>query len=300
MYASPSAMTQVEPYFSAWNARDADAIVAAFAEGGTYTDPTVTGTPLSGAAIAEHVGGLFTAFPDLSRENLNAQLVNGDASDCTVVVRWLMRGINTGPLREWSPSGRSVALRGADFISFANGKITSVDSYFDRQTMAEQLGFQVIVQPDEEGPWQLGYAYRTTTGSKQAAGAVALTWMDVRSDAEARHVEALGDEVAAELMKVPGFISLVGAGIGSRLFTITAWESADGIRETMRNIPHANAMKHFFTQDFAAAAGTGVWSAHSLNPVWVRCTACAKLTDLAQADGTCTCGQPLPQPPERW
>jgi steroid delta-isomerase-like uncharacterized protein len=296
MCASPGALTHVEPYFSAWNARDADAVVAAFAEGGTYTDPSVTGPPLSSAAIAEHVGALFTAFPDLSLEVLNAQIANGDASDCTVVVRWLMRGTNTGPLRGWSPSRRSVALRGADFISVASGKITSVDSYFDRQTMAEQLGFQVIVQPDEEGPWHLGYAYRTTSGSKKAAGAVALTWIDVRSDQEARQVEALGDEVAAELMKVPGFISLVGAGIGRRLYTITAWEDAEHIRETMRNIPHASAMKHFFTEDFGAGVGTGVWNAHYLNPVWVRCTACAKLTDQAQANGSCTCGQSLPEP----
>jgi len=298
MHTSPSALTQVDPYFSAWNARDADGVVAAFAEGGTYTDPAVTGPPLSGAAIAEHVGALFTAFPDLSLEMLSTQLLNGDASDCTVVVRWLMRGTNTGPLREWSASGRSVALRGADFISVASGKITSVDSYFDRQTMAEQLGFQVIVQPDEEGPWQLGYAYRTTAGSRKAAGAIGLTWIDVRSEEEARHVEALGDDVAAELRKVPGFISLVGAGIGSRLFTVTAWESADGVRETMRNIPHASAMKHFFTQDFAAAVGTGVWNAHHLNPVWVRCTACAKLADQAEAGGICSCGQSLPEPPE--
>jgi len=300
MYASSEPPAQVETYYSAWNARDAEGVVAAFAEGGTYTDPTVTGPPLSGAAIADHVGALFTAFPDLSFEMLTAQLVNGDARDCTVAVRWLMHGTNTGPLRQWSPSGRSIALRGADFISVTSRKITSLDSYFDRQTIAEQLGFQVIVQPDEEGPWQLGYAYRTTAGSKKAAGAVSLTWMDVRSDEEAAHVEALGDGVAAELMKVPGFISLVGAGIGSRLFTITAWESADAIRETMRNSPHASAMKHFFSQDFAAAAGTGVWNAHYLNPVWVRCTACAKLVDQAQAGGTCTCGHSLPEPPQHW
>jgi steroid delta-isomerase-like uncharacterized protein len=298
MYVSASALTQVEPYFSAWNARDAGGVVAAFADGGTYTDPSVIGPPLSGATIAEHVGALFTAFPDLSLEILNAQLADGGASDCTVAVRWLMRGTNTGPLRQWSPSGHSVSLQGADFIGVARGKITSVDSYFDRQTMAEQLGFQVIIQPDEEGPWQLGYAYRTTTGSTKAAGAVGLTWIDVRSAEEAGQVEAFGDEVAAELMKVPGFISLVGAGIGSRLYTITAWESADHIRETMRNIPHASAMRHFFTQDFASAVGTGVWTAHYLNPVWVRCAACAKLTDQAQANGTCSCGQSLPEPPQ--
>jgi len=37
---------QVEPYFRAWNAHDPDGVAAALADGGTYTDPTVTGSPL--------------------------------------------------------------------------------------------------------------------------------------------------------------------------------------------------------------------------------------------------------------
>jgi steroid delta-isomerase-like uncharacterized protein len=300
MTASPKAPTPVERYFNAWNARDAEGVAAAFAPGGTYTDPTVTGPPLSGAALAEHVGALVAGFPDLRFEILSAQRVHGGRSGGTVVVRWLMRGTNTGPLRGWSPSGCSVALRGAAFITVADSKIGSVDSYFDRQTLAEQLGLQVIVQPDTDGPWQFGHAYRATAGNTKAPGAVSLTWIDVRSDEEAGQVEALGDQVAAELMKAPGFISFLGAEIGTRLYTITAWESPDAIRETMRNSPHAVAMKRFFTQDLGAAVGTGVWRVHHLNPLWARCAACAHVTDQAQANGTCPCGQPLPAPPQYW
>ena len=43
MTAPPSSLLLVEPYFDAWNVRDPEAVAAAFAEGGTYTDPTVPG-----------------------------------------------------------------------------------------------------------------------------------------------------------------------------------------------------------------------------------------------------------------
>lgn len=54
-----------QSYFDAWNRRDPDAIVATFAEGGTYTDPNVP-EGLRDRAIGEYAAGLFTAFPDLS------------------------------------------------------------------------------------------------------------------------------------------------------------------------------------------------------------------------------------------
>ncbi len=64
MTAAPSSLMQVEPYFNAWNARHPEAV----AEGGTDTDPTVTGSPLTGTAVAEHARALLTGFPDLSFE----------------------------------------------------------------------------------------------------------------------------------------------------------------------------------------------------------------------------------------
>lgn len=293
-------LTQVQSYFDAWNAHDPAAITAAFDPGGTYSDPTVTGPPLSGAALAERAQALFAGLPDLRFELLSAQPADAGLGGGVVVVRWLMRGTNTGPLRGWPPSGRSVALRGVDVITVVGGQVASVESYFDRQALAEQLGLQVIVQPDTDGRWQFGYAYSITAGRALVPGAIGLTWIDVRSPEEAEQVEALGELVAAELIKAPGFLSLLGAGIGNRLYTITVWESADAAGHTMRTSPHASAMKHFFTHDFGAAVGTGVWAVHHLNPLWVRCTSCARLTDQAQADGTCTCSQPLPDSPHHW
>ena len=43
-------------YFDAWSRRDADALVAMFADGGTYCDPA-TSQPLAGPAIAAVLPG---------------------------------------------------------------------------------------------------------------------------------------------------------------------------------------------------------------------------------------------------
>jgi SnoaL-like domain len=51
--------------FNSWNRHDADAIVAAYAEGGVYINPDMP-EGITGAAISDFVKGLWTIFPDLS------------------------------------------------------------------------------------------------------------------------------------------------------------------------------------------------------------------------------------------
>jgi steroid delta-isomerase-like uncharacterized protein len=296
MTAPPSSLPLVEPYFDAWNARDPQAVAAAFAEGGTYTDPTVTGPPLTGTAITEHARTLLTAFPDLSFEILSGYPADGGQ----VITQWLLHGTNTGIWNGQLPTGRPLAMRGVDVFSLTAGQITSVEGYFDRQAMAEQLGFQMRPLPPVAGPFQFGYAVRTATGSTTIPGAFSLTWIDARSDQEAEEIKLTAAVVAAELAQHPGFLSWVGMEIGSRLYTITAWESQDAVRAVMRNSTHLAAAKRFLTEDFAAAASTGVWSAHHLGAIRVRCPACARLTDSTQSIGHCACGEPLPQAPEYW
>jgi steroid delta-isomerase-like uncharacterized protein len=197
-----SVLTLAEAYFGAWNAHDAVAVTAALADDATYSDPT-TGSPLSRPALAEHVRGLVAAFPDLNFEVSGYQ---GAAAgpDATVVVPWLMRGTNTGSLRGLFPTGRTVTLPGVDVITLASGKIRSVTGYFDRQTMAEQLGLQVIVQPHAAGPFEWGYAVRAGGGSRTVPGAVSITWIDASSAEEADEIRATVRTIVAELTKAPG------------------------------------------------------------------------------------------------
>jgi len=292
------ALTRAVPYFEAWNAHDVRAVTAALADGGTYADPTTEG-PLAGAALAEHARALFGAFPDLNFEVVGAQPADAGA-DGTMVVQWLMRGTNTGPWNGQAPTGRPVAVPGVDVFTVADGEITSAEGYFDRQTLAEQLGFQMRPLPPAAGPFQFGYAVRTSAGRSKVPGAFSLTWLDARTEQEAEEIKLTAAVVAAELTQEPGFLSWVGMEIGSRLYTITAWESQDAVRAVMRNSTHLAAVKRRLTEDFAAAGSTGVWSAHHVNGVMVRCLSCARLTDRTQDGDLCACGQPLPQLPEYW
>jgi steroid delta-isomerase-like uncharacterized protein len=299
MTALPGSPSLADRYFGAWNARDPDALAAAFAADGTYTDPTVGGPPLAGTAIAEHTRALLAAFPDLSFEIRGGQPADNQANG-TVFVQFLMRGTNTGPWNGQPPTGRAVTVPGVGVIAGADGRVTSAAGYFDRQGLAEQLGFEMRPLPPAAGPFQFGYAIRASAGSSTAPGAFSLTWIEARSQAEADEIKLTAAVVAAELAKQPGFLSWIGLEIGRRLYTITAWECVDAAREIMRNTTHLAAAKRFLTEDFGAAGTTGVWTAHHLNPVRTRCPSCAQMNDRTQSGNLCGCGQSLPQMPEYW
>ena len=138
-------------YFDAWNRHDSDAIVATFAEGGTYSDPNEP-EGLTGQAIADYADGLFAAFPDLSFDVLEI----APAGEGTVAAQWTMRGTNTGSLVGSPPTGNAIGLPGADILVVESDKVRSVKGYFDRRTLAEQLGLQVTVSPYSTGAVSFG------------------------------------------------------------------------------------------------------------------------------------------------
>ena len=77
----------VQSYIDAWNSHDGDAVIATFADGGSYSDP-MTGQGLTGQAIANYAKSLWAAFPDLSFEVVNAT----EAGDGMIAMQWLMGG----------------------------------------------------------------------------------------------------------------------------------------------------------------------------------------------------------------
>ena len=133
-----NAIEVVKRYADAWHRHDADAIVALFVEGGTYSNP-VAGQGLTGQAIADFAKGVFAAFPDVSFEIVSV----GDTGGGLVAFQWLARATNTGPLADGSPpTGRSLTLPGASFIQVEGDKIRSDQVYHDQKTMDEQLGLK--------------------------------------------------------------------------------------------------------------------------------------------------------------
>ena len=277
-------------YFDAWNRRDPDAIVATFAEGGTYSDPTVP--PLAAEAMITYTSGLFAAFPNLSFEVVSA----AQTGDQSVATQWMMHGTNTGPLAGSPPTGKTVALPGADFITVDGDKIRAVQGYFDRKAFLEQLGLKVIAQPYSIGPISFGTGSTMQVGKHTKPGAFSLTSIRIRSDEEQK-LQEYSMPILAQLAQMPGFISLTTLFVNNSGYTITAWEDAESASQLLRAGAHREAMKVFFGSKFAEGGMTSVWIPHHINALWVRCTTCGRMSDYDQDEGKCQCGQSLPHLP---
>jgi steroid delta-isomerase-like uncharacterized protein len=132
-----NALEVTQRSFDAWNRHDADAILALYAQGGTYSAPRA-GQALTGQAIANYVKALSTAYPDFSIETISS----GDTGGGLVATQWVFHGTHTGPYFDGSPpSGRTLTLPGASFTQVEGDKIRYERVYTDRQTVTEQLGF---------------------------------------------------------------------------------------------------------------------------------------------------------------
>jgi steroid delta-isomerase-like uncharacterized protein len=122
----------------AWNRHDADALVALYAEGGTYHTPRVDHV-LTGQAIADFAKAVWGVYPDASLE----VITRGDTGGGLVASQLMLHGTHTGPYFDGSPpTGRTVAYPIASFTQIEGGKIRSEHVYFDRQAPAEQLGLK--------------------------------------------------------------------------------------------------------------------------------------------------------------
>ena len=289
------ALDVVQKYFDAWNSRNPEAIAATLSDNGTYEDPT-TGGPLTGPAFSQYAGGLISAFPDLNFEVVSASATN----DTTVAAQWLMKGTNSGPFGGGPPTGKTIALPGADFFTLEGEKIRSVKGYFDQRTLVDQLGLQVIVQPYAIGPFSFGYAVRATTGKKTKPGAMSLTWIEVRSEEEVPELRDRSRQIVQEMMEMPGFISTANMAVGHRFMTTTAWENPEAPRQMLSGGAHKEGMSRLFGPDFGAAFSTTVWVPERFNGMWVRCTACGQMADYDRDQGRCRCGQRLPEHPPYW
>jgi steroid delta-isomerase-like uncharacterized protein len=279
-----------EIYFNAWTQHDAPGVLRAFAEGGTYQDPASNGI-LKGQAIADYAAGLWAAFPDLSFEVASIS----ESPKGLVAAQWVMTGTNSAPFMGMPPTGKAVRLTGADFIQVEGDRIRSVVGYFDSGELPRQLGLQVIVQPNEIGPFKFGTSTQVSTGKRTKPGAFSITMLHARSPEEAAQVVRYSRQIAQEMLAMPDFIGMRGVTVGSSMLTLSAWETPEGPRKLMTHGTHAAAMRDFFGPAIASGGYTSVWVPARINTMWVRCRSCAKMVDSGKAAETCACGAPLPE-----
>lgn len=286
-----NALDIVHAYTESWNLRDGEALLATFADGGTYSDPTA-GKGLTGKAIVTYAQSLWAAFPNLSFDTVSII----QTPDGRIATEWLMRGTNYGSMNGLPPTNLPVELPGADFFRIENGKIQSVQGYFDSGSVPRQLGLQVIVQPTAIGPFQFGTSIGVSMGQPVAPGAFSITWLETSSDEQAQQVKDYSRQVVTEMMEMEGFLGFTAITLGHRMFTVTAWETPDHPRRVMRLKAHQKGVAQ-------------VTEFTGLNSVWiplrmsttVQCQACGRFVTSRDAnDNTCSCGAELPTLASYW
>jgi steroid delta-isomerase-like uncharacterized protein len=82
------------------------------------------------------MAGFHAAFPDL-RFTIEDEIAEGDR----VVVRWSLRGTNTGPYQGQPATGKPIAVTGASTFRLADGRIQEVWVSMDRLGLMDQLGW---------------------------------------------------------------------------------------------------------------------------------------------------------------
>ncbi len=125
-------------YNDAWNAQDLDTIMSLHAPDMVFENHTA-GERAEGAAVRDHIAGIFASWPDLSFSTRRLYVRDG-----LVVQEWTAAATHTSELRRGDivapPSGRQVEWVGLDVIPFENGLIKRKDVYSDSVSIMRQVG----------------------------------------------------------------------------------------------------------------------------------------------------------------
>lgn len=129
-----------DAYGSAWGASDDDALLAYFAEDGSYTDTGSSITVRGHAGLARFRRAMF-AFSADSRIVFTSVL----AGDGGFAAEWTWSGTATGDLvldgRRYPASGRPYSVRGVALCRVgADGAITAHVDYYDMRALLVQIG----------------------------------------------------------------------------------------------------------------------------------------------------------------
>ncbi len=133
--AKKSAESVTRAYFEAINARDLDAAVAMWADGGRENvRGQVNVTAPDG--VRAYIGELLGALPDLHFE-----IVSTTTQDDRCGLQWRLTGTFAGPgsLSGLQPTGDPIAIEGFDLLAVRDGEIQSNDAYPDSIALPRQI-----------------------------------------------------------------------------------------------------------------------------------------------------------------
>jgi steroid delta-isomerase-like uncharacterized protein len=128
----------IDRYNEAWNAHDLDAIMAMHAPDMVFANHTA-GESASGAEVRDHIGSIFTTWPDIAFTTNRLYVREG-----IVTQEWTASATHVNTMRRGDlsagPTGRRVEWEGIDAIPFENGLVKRKDVYSDSVSILRQVG----------------------------------------------------------------------------------------------------------------------------------------------------------------
>ena len=136
---TPQALEEaIAAYNDAWNGHDLDAIMAMHAPDMVFANHTA-GESATGEEVREHIGSIFTTWPDIEFSTRRLYLRDG-----LVVQEWTASATHANTMRRGDlvaePTGSRIEWDGLDVIPFENGQVKRKDVYSDSVSILRQLG----------------------------------------------------------------------------------------------------------------------------------------------------------------
>jgi hydroxyacylglutathione hydrolase len=157
-------------YFEAISARELDAAVAMWADGGREN---VRGQVdvIAPAGVRAYIGGLLDAMPDMRFE-----IVSTTSQDDRCALQWRLTGTFAGPgsLSGIAPTGDLITIEGFDLLTVRDGLIQSNEAFPDSIALPRQIG--MMPPPGSTADQRLMGAFnaKTRLTSRLSAGEAEL------------------------------------------------------------------------------------------------------------------------------
>jgi steroid delta-isomerase-like uncharacterized protein len=124
----------VRQWVEAWNAHDAECILACLAEDAVYEDVPLGAVNRTPQEARRFIEVAWSAFPDL-RFELTAAAVNGEHG----MAEWTMAGTHRGDFPGLPATGKHFSVRGVSVLELSGDRIRCVRDYWDFATVLRQL-----------------------------------------------------------------------------------------------------------------------------------------------------------------
>jgi hypothetical protein len=266
-----------DEHLAAWSAGDADAVAAGVA---FYVDPD-SGGVLAGDGLVAYAAEVLARFAGL--RFLVDRVTGGEDA---VTVSWTLRADHRGAYLGMPATGGTVAVSGTDLVTLGRDG-AHVRRTYDRLTLAEALGYTARFVPAADETREYGLSARVATGRTERPGALVLTWLEIRDDAEAADVDLLSVEIVKSLRASRGFLGATTFDAGGRKFTLSTFDRPESLRAVHAR-PHQRAMRRFFKGGLCTRVHTSVWYPASARD-YARCPNCATVV-ATDAGAACACG----------